>query len=147
MKVLTCELSPVPPAHFDESCDMRIQAKAALKAKLQVEVSTRLTRSPDAIIIDGCALLWSVHWPVSGTVDEYAVNLMGIIGYHLRAGDVYLIFDRHLPGSTKQVTRPNRAGKDASKKHQLNLHTPLPAQCVLQQSTVDQADMPVFDGS
>ncbi len=52
-KVLTYELSPVPPAHFDESCDMRIQAKAALKAKLQVEVSTRLTRSPDAIIIDG----------------------------------------------------------------------------------------------
>ena len=84
---------------------MRIQAKAALKAKLQVEVSTQLTRSPDAIIIDGCALPWSVHWPVSGIVEDYAVNFMGIIGYHLRAGDVYLIFDRYLPGSTKQVTR------------------------------------------
>ena len=100
-KVLTYELSPVPPALFDESGGMRIQAKAASKAKLQVEVSTRLTRSPDAIIIDGCALLWSVHWPVSGTVEDYSVNFMGIIGYHLIAGDVYLIFDRYLPGDTK----------------------------------------------
>ena len=89
-KVLNCVLSPVPPALFDESGDMRIQAKAALTATLQVEVSMRLTRYPDAIIIDGCALLWSIHWPVSGTVEDYAVNLMGIIGYHLRAGDVYL---------------------------------------------------------
>ena len=102
-----------------------------MKDKLQVEVSTRLTRSPDAIIIDGCALLWSVHWPVNGTVDDHAVNFMGIIGYHLRAGDVYLIFDRYLRGSTKHVTRSNRAGKVASRKHQLNLHTPLSAQKVI----------------
>ena len=69
--------------------------------------------------------------PLSGTVEDYAVNFMGIIGYHLRAGDVYLIFDRYLPGSTEQVTRPNRAGKDANRKHQLNRPTPLPAQKVI----------------
>ena len=66
---------------------------------------------------------------------------MGIIGYHLRAGDVYLIFDRHLPGSTKQVTRSNRAGKDASKKHQLNLHTPLPAQKVILNVSYNKAQL------
>ena len=87
--VLTCEL--VHPALLNESGDTRIQAKATLKAKLQVEVSTRFTRSPDAIIIDGCALLQSVHWPASGTVKDIAINCMGIIEYHLRAGDVYLI--------------------------------------------------------
>ena len=66
---------------------------------------------------------------------------MGIIGYHLRAGDVYLIFDRYLHGSTKQVTRSNRAGKDASRKHQLNLHTPLPAQKVILNVSYNKAQL------
>ena len=38
-EVLTYELSRFPPALFDESDDMRIQAKESLKAKLQVHVS------------------------------------------------------------------------------------------------------------
>ena len=40
----------------------------------------------------------------------------------------HLIFDRYPPDSTKSVTRSNRAGKNASRKHLLRLHTPLPAQ-------------------
>lgn len=55
-EVLTYELSAVPPALFDENGDMRSQAKATLKTKLQVEVSTRRTSPPDAIIIEGCVV-------------------------------------------------------------------------------------------
>ena len=40
-------------------------------------------------------------------------------------------FDRYLPGSTKQVTISNRAGNDASRKHQLNLHPPPAVQKVI----------------
>ena len=62
--VLTYEISAFPQALFDENSDMRTQPKAKLKSKLQVEVSTRHANAPDVIIIDGCAMLWSVHWPV-----------------------------------------------------------------------------------
>ena len=54
---------------------MRSQTKATLKTKLQVEVSNRLTITPDAILIDVGALLWSVHWPSSRTVEDLYQNL------------------------------------------------------------------------
>ncbi len=48
----------------------------------------------DAVIIDGCVMLWSVRSPTSDTVEDYIINFMGTIKYHLERGDVYLIFDR-----------------------------------------------------
>ena len=59
--VLSYELSPVPASLFDESGAMRAQSKAVLKTKLQVEQSSRIQGVPDAVIIDGCAMLWTVH--------------------------------------------------------------------------------------
>ncbi len=41
---------------------------------------------------------------------------------------MHLIFDRYPPTSIKGATRSNRAGKNASRKHSLMLHTLLPAQ-------------------
>jgi len=69
-EVLAYELSAFPPALFHVNGDMRSQTKATLKTKLQVEVSTRHTNSPDVIIIDGCAMFWTVHWPANGTVEK-----------------------------------------------------------------------------
>ena len=129
--VLKYELSSVPPALFDENGDMRSQAKAMLKTKLQVEVSNRLTSPPDAIIIDGCALLWCVHWPASGNVEDYIKNFMQSLNYYLQKCCVHLIFDRYIETSTKYATRSNRAGKNASRKHVLTLATPLPTQKVI----------------
>ena len=129
--VLSYELSPVPASLFDESGAMRAQSKAVLKTKLQVEQSSRIQGVPDAVIIDGCAMLWTVHWPTSGTVGEYVVNFMGSIKYHLERGDVYVVFDRYIANSTKQMTRSSRSGNDASRKHQLSLHTTLPTQKVV----------------
>ena len=33
----------------------------------------------DATVIDGCTLLWTVHWPEKGTVKDYADNFLGYI--------------------------------------------------------------------
>ena len=112
--VLSYELSPVPASLFDESGAMRAQSKAVLKMKLQVEQSSRIQGIPDAVIIDGCAMLWTVHWPTSGTVENHVINFMGSIKYHLERGDVYLVFDRYIGSySTKQTTRYSRLDNDA----------------------------------
>ena len=132
----------MPASLFDESGAMRAQSKAVLKTKLQVEQSSRIQGVPDAVIIDGCAMLWTVHWPISvrPTVEDYMINFMRTIKYHLQRCDVYLIFDRYIKTSTKQMTRSSRSGNDASRKHQLNLqhnsaHTKGGPHCNLQQGT------------
>ena len=140
-EVLMYELSTIPPALFDENGDMRSQGKASLKNKLQVGESIRYTNNPDAIVIDGSAMLWSVHWPASGTVEEYIKNFMGSLQFYLRKSCVYLIFDRYYPTSTKGCTRSNRAGKNASRKHVLTLYTPLPAQKVVLNVTQNKSQL------
>ena len=88
----------MPASLFDESGGMRAQSKAVLKTKLQVEQSSRIQGVPDAVIIDGCAMLWTVDWPTSvrPTVEDYMINFMRTIKYHLQRCDVYLIFDRYI---------------------------------------------------
>ena len=56
---------------------MRDQSKAVLNTKLQVEKSSRIQGVPDAIIIDGYVMLWTVHWPTSDTVEDNIINCMG----------------------------------------------------------------------
>ena len=63
--ILSYELSAVPSALFNEYGEMRSSSKAVLKSKLQVKVLNCGISTPDAIIIDGCALLWSIHWPTA----------------------------------------------------------------------------------
>jgi len=41
--------------------------------------TARLVEKVDATVIDGCALLWRVHWPEKGTVKDYADNFFGYI--------------------------------------------------------------------
>ena len=72
--VLKHELSPLPTSVFKETGEMRIATgKASLKNKLKVTVSARHVQ-PDATIMDGCAILWCVHWPCKGTVKDYINN-------------------------------------------------------------------------
>ena len=62
--ILSYELAPVPTSMFDEiTRKLRIAKSTILKNKLQAEQSARATGQPDAIGIDGCAILWVVHWP------------------------------------------------------------------------------------
>ncbi len=66
-----------------------------LKNELKVEVSSRLVRNTNTIIIDGSALLWVIKWPASGTVRDFAQNFSQYIGQKLQTGDVYVTFDRY----------------------------------------------------
>ena len=71
--VLKFELSPIPLSLFDKNGEMRdSKSKSALKKALHVETSCRIQPEADVIILDGCALLWTVSWPIKGTVETLA---------------------------------------------------------------------------
>ena len=65
------ELSPVPLSLFNENGDIRLaKEKADLKNTLKEKVSLQACLSENAVVSDGCALLWSVHWPKAGNVSN-----------------------------------------------------------------------------
>ena len=132
--VLKHELVPIPTSMFKDNREMRIATnKANLKKKLQVGVSSQVADKADAIVIDGCALLWSVHWPEKGTVKDYVDNFISHVSQKAHYSDVYLTFDRYYDYSIKSVTRGARGGKHATRRHHLNLASPLPTQKVVLQ--------------
>ena len=131
-KVLKHELAPVPTSMFKESGEMRTAtSKSDLKHKLQRQALVRLTEGVEATIIDGCAVLWSVHWPNKGTVQDYINNFCDYVMSKTAHSDVYLTFDRYYDFSIKSITRGARAGKHATRRHQLGLQSPLPPQKVV----------------
>ena len=125
--ILNHELAPVPTSMFEDSGDMRIRKTKSL---LQVEVSTRHTSSQiSCLVIDGSAVLYTIHWPANGTVGDFICNFRTYVGQKLKQGEVYLVFDRYRQYSTKGVTRSGRQS-NASKVYQLTHDTPLPPQNV-----------------
>ena len=129
--VMQYELAGVPPSMFDETGEMRItKSKSTLKTKLQVDLTERRSIPSDAILLDGCAILWVMSWPVHGTVQDYIRKFVDYISLKLVNGDTYLIFDRYYDNSIKDITRTSHAGHNASRQHQLSLLTPLPPQKV-----------------
>ena len=62
---------------------------------LRVDVSNRHAESDvEAIFLDGCAVLWVIPWPMSGTVQDYLDRFRDHIQKCLKMSDVYLVFDR-----------------------------------------------------
>ena len=63
--VLECELAAVPTSIFDEkSGELRtLKSKSIIKRRLQVEVTNPSRGTGDAVVIDGCAILWVLQWP------------------------------------------------------------------------------------
>ena len=111
---------------YEDNGEMRItKTKSTLKGKLQVEHSSRTVLKPDSVIIDGCALLWVIHWPTSGTVTDYARSFTSYVTKLMTDSDVYLVFDRYHNPSIKDVTRKSRMGKGGARRHLLNSHMPL----------------------
>jgi hypothetical protein len=140
--ILKYELAPVPTSMFDNNGAMRIaQSKSVLKKRLQVEVSERISQFPNTILLDGCALLWSINWPTHGIVQDYIQNLLNYLVDCLRKCDTYLIFDRYYDNSIKATTRNTRAAKDASRQHQLLLIAPLPPQKVTLTVTANKVQL------
>ena len=65
-EVISCELSPVPTALFNDSGEMRIsKSKSDLKKLTRVDVSARhVAQEATCIVIDGCTP-WILQWPSS----------------------------------------------------------------------------------
>ena len=74
---------------------MRITStKSVLKKKLQVSISERLvTEKTEVEILDGCAVLWVIHWPNIGTVADFAEGFEKYVLKRLANSGVFLIFD------------------------------------------------------
>ena len=65
-EAISCELSPVPTALFNDSGAMRIsKSKSDLKKLTRVDVSYRhVAQEATCTVIDCCALLWVPQWPL-----------------------------------------------------------------------------------
>ena len=60
---------------------------------MYVEVSSRDAENDvDTSFLDGCAVLWVVLWPSSGTVQDYLDRFRSYIHRRLKKTDVYISF-------------------------------------------------------
>ena len=65
------ELAPVLTLLFTDTGEARYpKGKSTLKKKLKVEVSTR-THDADVMVLDGCAVLYNIHWPKDACVKDF----------------------------------------------------------------------------
>ena len=77
-------------------------------------------------MVDGCAILWTINWPISGTLLDLVNAVAAYVHARLMNSDVHLIFDIYLDYST----RGRRASVTADRRHHLTLQSPLPPQSV-----------------
>ena len=74
-----------------------------IKNALKKEIPSRATKAPDFVIIDGCAILWIIHWPTSGTLSSYVKGFLKYVLDKASQNDTALIFDRYNEYSIKSV--------------------------------------------
>ena len=107
---LCCEMSQIPAAMFDGSgCFRPNNTKSVLKRKIACEVSGVMHEPAEVVVIDGCASLWVVYWPNTGSVADFAGYFWSYVREFLTVSDVYIIFDRYQDYSTKSSTRSSGA--------------------------------------
>ena len=98
-----------------------LTSKSKLKNCLGVEQSLRTLTHPDVIMLDGCALLWYVYWPASGTMGIVVQIMVEYLQKRMDYTDVFPVFDRHHPYSRKGSTWIQRPSESA--KQQLYFNT------------------------
>ena len=109
--VLKYELPAVPTSIFDEiSGEFRIsKSKSTLKRILQVEVTNTSRGTGDAVVIEGCAILWVLQWPSKGFLKDVVVNFVKYATDKMHCyRRTHVIFDRYNT-SIKDATRCQRA--------------------------------------
>ena len=143
--IISHELAPYPASMFKSNGQMRdAKSKACLKNILRVDVSNRhAERDVEAIFLDGCAVLWVISWPMSGTVQDYLDRFRDHIQKFLKKTDVYLVFDQYKADSTKASTRHGR-DQGASRMYTLRSITCLPPQKVLLNVTQNKTQLIEF---
>ncbi|KAG0729109.1 hypothetical protein GWK47_031017 [Chionoecetes opilio] len=124
--VFATELTAYPLSKFASDGTMRIvTGKATLKKNLQVEISQRNALTPTAIVVDVSALLWTLEWPIQGTVETFITTFKLWLSERLTESDVYLCFDRYHDYSIKSSTRNSRSM--TARVYNLTLQTRLPS--------------------
>ena len=79
------ELASILPAHFNKNVDLRVTTKSILKNSLKVERSSRNTICPEVVIVDACAILWTVSWPSApDKVSDFVNAAVGKLLQYLR---------------------------------------------------------------
>lgn len=136
------ELAPIPTSLFEDDGSIRVaKTKSTLKKKLQVEQSVRTVEQHDVTILDGCAILWIIHWPQNGTVQGFINSLLSFVLSRLVQSDVYLVFDRYYEYSIKGTTRSYRAGSLVSGCHQIRADAPLTPRNVILSVTENKVQL------
>ena len=59
--ILRYELTPMPLFRSAGS-PIFCKSKSVMKADLQIQMNSRITKLPDFSILDGCAILWIIQW-------------------------------------------------------------------------------------
>ena len=125
------ELAPFPSALFGADGEMRTTSKSVLKSKIKVECSLRKHDPSDVVIVDGCAVLWTIPWPAApakvSTFVEAAVS--SLVRHVDEAKILHIVFDRYYGTSIKSQCRVQRAN-GISRVYQLAPDSPLPRQSV-----------------
>ena len=105
-----------------------IPSKSSLKSQLQVEIPWLSNSCFDAVILDGCALLWVVSWLATETVEDFVLKFISTLNSYLISSDTFLVFDRYNNNSIKSATRISRMGNVVPQRYTLSLYMPLPSQ-------------------
>ena len=140
-QVLATELAAYLPSMFssrwpDAGCYWKVHAKEQPPGG---SVTALTDTCPTAIVVDVSAVLWTVHWPANGTVDTFISGFKEWLSVRLFGADVYLCFDRYRDYSTKSTIRSARAA--ATRVHQLDLRTPLPARDAVLKNSANKAQL------
>ena len=106
--VFAHELAPVPTSMFSEKGMRVCKEKSVLKKRMQLEMSKESITNANITVIDGSALLWTIRWPLDGTVEDFVNAFENRIASYLVNSDVYLIFDRYHEYSIKSAARESR---------------------------------------
>jgi len=125
-------LAPHPTALFEDSGEMRKTSKSVLKNKLQVLCGMRNRQIPKVVILDGCALLWTVPWPASpAKVSAFIDAAVASITERMETTTIlHVVFDRYYSLSTKSACRTARQ-KGLSRVYKLTEESPLPKQAMV----------------
>ena len=128
--LMSYELSPLPSAFFDYRGYMRLTtSKVTLKNALKVETARRTqTRSIEMNALNGCAVLWVIPRPHRGSLVRDSLDrFRKYLHKRLLRADVFLVCDRYVHHSTKDVKRASKQNR-YSRVYTLTNTTCLPAQ-------------------
>ena len=130
--IFSYELAPHPTALFDDSGEMRKTSKSVLNNKLQVVCGLRNRQLPKVVILDGCALLWTVPWPASPAKVSDFINaaVTNIIERMETTTILNMAFDRYFTISTNSGCRTSPQ-KGLSCFYKLTEESPLPKQAIV----------------